>query len=697
MKHSPFHIDENELDLLLRQMTLDERADEFTQNSLVMNAEIIFHEGNPSGSFMTAAREQEMIAKLEDAFVRRKGFGRFWLNGIVFVFLIAVAVWIYKTNSGNITSPSPLPENHINNFIPAAGKDTAGEKTIAPEKTVLNANYIPGADSFSSSEDTAMHFNPAVKKEHFVTPDTHIPVEPYWYEGNYVVNDIPGPVFSAKASPENYKTASGVFYPGEESIMFSCKQDSFSASYYTGTPFKSGMNDMRYFNLGEYAQTAQKEMKAKDLHIQTTLYPWFLPWSIMEYADTNEMKVETVRREFNGKKHTFDWMFMYKIPEKGIRLAMEPFYFRKTEISNKEYREFTEWVRASNGYADKPIKITKLDTVEIKDPKDSSQGIMLRGKKFKIIPRLIWTEDYKEVYNYNFFNTNSEAVKALGKSSIYVYPDTLSWVNDFSFSYNEPMTNMYFWHPAYDNYPVVGVSWYQAMAFLDWKTHMHQKQLDAEGVPYEIEYTLPSDIEWELASISMQQEKNMVFAANMECTDDWLTNLGIRHPQDTDNPNLRTNYLKNLFTKDQYFRGDFIADGYFHTGPADLTDKKNKNNSGTLHVDPLGISWMDGNVSEWMMESYATNWKPFFDKHLAVLAMDTSESTKLARQIEMLYDKGNAANGRLVRGSNWYDERFGGKPGSGRNEAGISPKRFVNPSEQHSTIGFRYVVHVKRK
>ena len=51
------------------------------------------------------------------------------------------------------------------------------------------------------------------------------------------------------------------------------------------------------------------------------------------------------------------------------------------------------------------------------------------------------------------------------KEIINVYPDTLCWVHDFTYSFNDPMTNMYFWHPAYDNYPVVGITWQQAKAF----------------------------------------------------------------------------------------------------------------------------------------------------------------------------------------------------------------------------------------
>jgi hypothetical protein len=49
---------------------------------------------------------------------------------------------------------------------------------------------------------------------------------------------------------------------------------------------------------------------------------------------------------------------------------------------------------------------------------------------------------------------------------INVYPDTLAWIHDFTYSFNDPITNMYFWHPSYDEYPVVGVNWKQARAFV---------------------------------------------------------------------------------------------------------------------------------------------------------------------------------------------------------------------------------------
>ena len=124
MKNTPFHIDENELDLLLRQITLDERADEFTRNSLEMNAEIIFSREGTRSVSLTAAKEKEMIAKLEEAFLRKKGLGRFWLNGIILVVVLSIAGWIYKTNSGTSTS-SPSPKSPSEHLIPVSKNDSS--------------------------------------------------------------------------------------------------------------------------------------------------------------------------------------------------------------------------------------------------------------------------------------------------------------------------------------------------------------------------------------------------------------------------------------------------------------------------------------------------------------------------------------------------------------------------------------------
>lgn len=60
-------------------------------------------------------------------------------------------------------------------------------------------------------------------------------------------------------------------------------------------------------------------------------------------------------------------------------------------------------------------------------------------------------------------------------------PDTLVWRNRLGF--NEVMTNNYLRHPAYANYPVVGVSWIQAVEFSNWRTdRVNEMVLETEGI-----------------------------------------------------------------------------------------------------------------------------------------------------------------------------------------------------------------------
>ena len=60
-------------------------------------------------------------------------------------------------------------------------------------------------------------------------------------------------------------------------------------------------------------------------------------------------------------------------------------------------------------------------------------------------------------------------------------PDTLVWRSPLA--YNEPYVNNYLRHPAYQDYPVVGVSWEQAMAYCDWRTNgVNENILRQKGI-----------------------------------------------------------------------------------------------------------------------------------------------------------------------------------------------------------------------
>ena len=60
-------------------------------------------------------------------------------------------------------------------------------------------------------------------------------------------------------------------------------------------------------------------------------------------------------------------------------------------------------------------------------------------------------------------------------------PDTLVWRSRLG--YNEPYVEYYFRHPAYQNYPVVGVNWLQANDYCAWRTdRVNENILIREGI-----------------------------------------------------------------------------------------------------------------------------------------------------------------------------------------------------------------------
>ena len=153
---------------------------------------------------------------------------------------------------------------------------------------------------------------------------------------------------------------------------------------------------------------------------------------------------------------------------------------------------------------------------------------------------------------------------------IEVYPDTTVWIKDFNYSYNEPMHNDYFWHSAYDDYPVVGVSWEQAKAFCRWRTiekNTFQKQKKKEFVNY---FRLPTEAEWEYAARGGLESATYPWGGPYALND-------------------RGCFLANF----KPLRGNYAADNFLYTVEAKTFDPNDYN-----------LYNMAGNVSEWVQSSY---------------------------------------------------------------------------------------------
>jgi len=89
----------------------------------------------------------------------------------------------------------------------------------------------------------------------------------------------------------------------------------------------------------------------------------------------------------------------------------------------------------------------------------------------------------------------------LNDTSLYfkMLPDTTVWHSKIA--YNEPFFYYYFRHPAYQDYPVVGISYQQAIAFCQWRSDRVLEYLRKINSPIKkLVYRLPSEKEWKNAA-----------------------------------------------------------------------------------------------------------------------------------------------------------------------------------------------------
>lgn len=152
-----------------------------------------------------------------------------------------------------------------------------------------------------------------------------------------------------------------------------------------------------------------------------------------------------------------------------------------------------------------------------------------------------------------------------------VYPDTTCWVNDFKNSDNEIYLRNYFSNPAYNDYPVVGVTWEQANAFCAWRTEFLLKGLGPEA-RYVQRYRLPTEAEWEYAARGKE---------------------GKEFPWE----------IQDVKTGDGCFYANFKPDRGNYTKDGNLITSK----VGVYSSNSNGLYDMAGNVAEWTSTVYTAS------------------------------------------------------------------------------------------
>ena len=241
-------------------------------------------------------------------------------------------------------------------------------------------------------------------------------------------------------------------------------------------------------------------------------------------------------------------------------------------------------------------------------------------------------------YTYTTFDaeaaikSNSDSRKNFFKEkTIAIYPDTTSWIKDFNYSYNEPMHNDYFWHDAYADYPVVGVSWEQAKAFSHWRTmykNNYQRSRKKNGQRV-ASFRLPSEAEWEYAARGGLESATYPWGG----------------PYTIDSKGC---FLANFKPN----RGDYASDNALYTVEAK-----------SYWPNDYGLYNMAGNVSEWTDSSYD---KGAYNFDMG-LNPNVSDSTNLRK---------------VTRGGSWKDIAYFLR---------VSARDYEYKDEKRSYIGFRTV------
>jgi formylglycine-generating enzyme len=329
------------------------------------------------------------------------------------------------------------------------------------------------------------------------------------------------------------------------------------------------------------------------------------------------------------------------------QVTVQAFYMDETEITNSEYRQFTNWVRdsiaitnylqddkfyvktkgnANNAGGPKYIDWKKVGNGSAiwSGKKNQANGNKLQGMYYQGEDRIF---DRNEVdvrlLKYNFaIMKQREAANFRGdktkkrsdfilRDTVAVYPDTLVWLADFAYAQNEPLVEGYFSHPAFDNYPVVGITWRQARAFTVWRTRLYEGYATSRKMPRlsRLPFELPTEAEFEYAARGGR--------------------VGTDYPWG--GPYIR-NAKGCLMANFKPGRGNYIDDGGAFTV-----------NVKSYFPNDFGLFNMSGNVAEWTASAY--------DESASTFVHDLNPTFRY----EAKASDPEVMKRKVVRGGSWKD------------------------------------------
>jgi gliding motility-associated lipoprotein GldK len=323
-------------------------------------------------------------------------------------------------------------------------------------------------------------------------------------------------------------------------------------------------------------------------------------------------------------------------PNKQVTITA--FYMDETEITNNEYRQFVDDITDSifrEKLGEKywtPLidAITEEETGEheinyrIKMDKEDMKGGEVNDMYYQgneVYYRSKQIDVRKLKYRYDYIDLRAAAM--LKKQESYqrnrgefkreeiveIYPDTLVFMRDFTYAYNEPISTMYYWHPKYDEYPVVGVNWKQARAFAHWRTVHLNSFYAINGENGVTAFRLPTEYEWEYAARAGRDQTMYPWGGPY-----------VRNAKGCSLANFKPG------------RGDYGADGGVY--PIRVA---------SYFPNDFGLYDMSGNVAEWTVTSFAES------AHLFTHDLNSDY------QYDAKDEDGETLKRKVIRGGSWKD------------------------------------------
>lgn len=193
---------------------------------------------------------------------------------------------------------------------------------------------------------------------------------------------------------------------------------------------------------------------------------------------------------------------------------------------------------------------------------------------------------------------------------------------------------MYFAHPGYNDYPVVGVSWEQANAFCVWRTNLLRSAMIQDRMVEP--YRLPTEAEWEYAARAGKSENSYPWDENATLTDKGC-----------------------FYANFKPMKGNYLQDGNLITSRV-----------GIYPPNEFGLYDMAGNVSEWTATAYTES----VDRYTSDMNPDFRYNAAKEDPYRM--------KRKIVRGGSWKDVS---------NFIRSDIRMWEYQNEQRSYIGFRCV------